>query len=309
MQESASAERERTYIPEPSFPVNCFHVKAPDTPIIPPHWHEYGEWNLVRSGRFLVRLDSSSAELGPGSVIFVPPQTVHSAYPIGEGTEILAVVFDETLVRSIALDEAELDGAIPLLRGEIPIPFSFGPDPENAKGKDSDGADAARRIAEHLERIARELAGKKPGYELFVKAALIGTLAELRRASPDLIGAAVKRRVRAEKPIAALLRKMCVEYMDSFSVGEAAAECDLSVGHFCHAFKKATGSTFVDYLRALRLIEADRLIKDTSTPISAIASIVGFEDPAYFGKLYRASRGVSPREARRTSRSGDDANA
>jgi len=296
MKESASAERERTYIPEPSFPVNCFHVIAPETPIIPPHWHEYGEWNLIRSGRFLVRLDSSAAELEAGSVIFIPPQCVHSAYPIGEGTEILAVVFDETLVRGVALDEAETDGALPLLRGEIPIPFSL------------TSAETAHRIAEHLELIALELTDKKTGYELFVKAALIGALAELRRAAPDSIDAAAKRRSRAEKPIAALLRRLCLEYMDSFSVSEAAEECGLSVGHFCHAFKKATGSTFVDYLRALRLIEADRLIKDTSTPIGAIASIVGFEDPAYFGKLYRVSRGTSPREARRIARKGDVTN-
>lgn len=296
MKESASAERERTYIPEPSFPVNCFHVKAPETPIIPPHWHEYAEWNLIRAGRFLVRLDSNRAELGPGNVIFIPPQTVHSAYPIGDGTEILAVVFDETLVRSIALDEAEIGGALPLLRGEIPIHFNM------------TTAETARSIEEHLERIDSELTGKKPGYELFVKAALIGTLAELRRAAPDSIDAAAKRRMRAEKPIAALLRRICVEYMDSFSVIEAAGECGLSVGHFCHAFKKATGSTFVDYLRALRLIEADRLIKETSTPIGTIAAIVGFEDQAYFGKLYRTSRGVSPREARRLARNGENAN-
>lgn len=285
------AFREQTAIPDPSFPINLFNVRPPKAPLIPPHWHEHAEWILVRSGRFRVQLDSKSELLGPGCVVFVAPQVVHSAFPIGEGTDILALVFNESLLRSATLDGAELRGVLPLLRGDVRAPFSLGPE-----------LPASRRIGAALARVESEFGERRLGFELFVKASLLESLGELRRLVPEGQSSPRGEAGRAEAAIAALLRRLCLEYMESLSVEEAAAECGLSVGHFCHAFKKATGRTFVAYLRALRIIEAQRLLSDTDMPISAVASSVGFPDPAYFGRVFRGSIGESPRAARRRSR-------
>jgi AraC-type DNA-binding domain-containing proteins len=285
--------REHTVIPDPGFPVNVFHVRQPYDTAIPPHWHEYAEWMLVRSGRFRVQLESGFADLGQGSVVFVVPGLVHSAFPIGEGTEILAIVFDETLVRSAALDGAELGCALPLLRGDLALPFALGADDA-----------ATKRLRGLLRRIEVELGSRKGGYELFVKAALIESLAELYRATRLVEvgegGAALPS--RSTSPIAVLLRRLCTDYMEPISVDEAASECALSKSYFCHAFKKATGKTLLEYLHTLRLIEAERMLAETDQPIHAIANAVGFEDPAYFGRVFRAMRGVSPRQARERAR-------
>jgi AraC family transcriptional regulator, transcriptional activator of pobA len=288
MTERPIAFREQTQLPNPSFPINIFNIRPSASPLIPPHWHEHTEWIWVRSGAFRVRLESRSEALGPGCVAFVPPQLVHSAVPIEEGSELLAVVFSETLVRSAALDDAETRGSLPLLRRGAGSPLFLRPD-----------SAAAPRVAQALSRIESELRGGAPGFELFIKASLIECLAELRRAVPDEGGAAPSR---AEAAIAALLRRLCLEYMESLGVAEAAAECGLSVSHFCHAFKKATGTTLVRYLRSLRVIEAERMLSTGGMSVAAIAASVGFDDPAYFGRVFRAMTGSSPRQARSGSR-------
>lgn len=298
MSEQPTVFREQTRIPDPAFPINMFHVRPPDAPIIPPHWHEHAEWMLIRSGSFRVQLESRSESLGPGCVIFVAPQSVHSAFPLEEGAEILAVVFGEALVRSAALDDAELHGALPLLRGGARVPFYLGPE-----------LPAARRIASALRCAESEFRRRPRGFELFVKAALIECLGELRRLSPDEPGPRGSGATRAEAAIASLLRRLCLEYMESLSIDEAAAECGLSVSHFCHAFKKATGKTLVHYLRDLRMAEAERLLATTDISISAIAASVGFEDPAYFGRVFRAVAGESPRDARNHAGSRDRSEA
>jgi AraC-like DNA-binding protein/mannose-6-phosphate isomerase-like protein (cupin superfamily) len=285
--------REDTLIPDPDFPVNVFHVRQPFGNVIPPHWHAYAEWILVRSGRFRVQVDAGSAELGPGNAVFVVPGCLHSAFPAGGRCEITAIVFDETLVRSAALDGAELGCSLPLLRGDLALPFTLGPDEE-----------AAGKVKAALLRVEAELEAQRSGYELFVKASLMESLAELYRAASNAVEGRPLTHAGRAQPMAALLRRLCLEYMEPISVEEAARECGLSRSHFCHAFKKATGKTFLEYLHTLRIIEAERLLADTDQPVQAIANAVGFQDPAYFSRVYRALRGESPRSARFRARQG-----
>jgi AraC family transcriptional regulator, transcriptional activator of pobA len=199
-------------------------------------------------------------------------------------------------VRSAALDDAELRCAMPLLRGDAPTPFALGPEHP-----------AASRVAAALETVEREFEDREPGFELFAKAALIASLGELYRASSGAVRAShgamgdssrVRSRDRGSRPIAALLRRLCSDYMEPISVEEAASECALSKGYFCHAFKKSTGKTLVEYVQTLRVIEAEHLLAYTNLSVHEIANDVGFEDPAYFGRVFKSISGKSPRGAR-----------
>ncbi|WP_433685471.1 helix-turn-helix domain-containing protein [Nocardia sp. CA-119907] len=53
------------------------------------------------------------------------------------------------------------------------------------------------------------------------------------------------------------------------------------------------------YLRQLRLEEALRLLRETSTTVAEIAHLAGFNDVNTFTRAFRRSQGVTPREWRR----------
>jgi AraC-like DNA-binding protein len=63
-------------------------------------------------------------------------------------------------------------------------------------------------------------------------------------------------------------------------------------------FRRSTGSSPMDYLRRLRIAEAQSLLLASDQPIAEVAGAVGFTDPFHFSRLFRRYAGLSPRAFR-----------
>jgi len=63
---------------------------------------------------------------------------------------------------------------------------------------------------------------------------------------------------------------------------------------FKRRFKAATGYTAVDYVQALRIEESKHLLETTDQPTDAVAREVGYEDPAFFRRLFKRRTGITP---------------
>ena len=59
-----------------------------------------------------------------------------------------------------------------------------------------------------------------------------------------------------------------------------------------------TGSAFTDYVNALRIQEAGRLLADPTLKVYEVAERVGFTDYHYFLKIFRKVTGRSPTDLR-----------
>ncbi|NHN32506.1 AraC family transcriptional regulator [Paenibacillus agricola] len=62
-------------------------------------------------------------------------------------------------------------------------------------------------------------------------------------------------------------------------------------------FKKATGTTFIDYLTAIRLDKSKWLLANTNSKINDIAQLVGYQ-PTYFNRLFKRHEGLTPSQYR-----------
>ncbi|MDG6692567.1 helix-turn-helix domain-containing protein [Staphylococcus aureus] len=60
-------------------------------------------------------------------------------------------------------------------------------------------------------------------------------------------------------------------------------------------FRQQTGMTISQYLRQLRLCQAQYLLRHSSLLISEIAARCGFEDSNYFSVVFTRETGVTPR--------------
>lgn len=78
----------------------------------------------------------------------------------------------------------------------------------------------------------------------------------------------------------------------------AKAVC-MSNSHFSTVFAQETGSTYTEYLTALRLSKAQELLKATEMKSSQIAFAVGYNDAHYFSYLFRKNLGMTPSEYRK----------
>jgi AraC family L-rhamnose operon transcriptional activator RhaR len=68
--------------------------------------------------------------------------------------------------------------------------------------------------------------------------------------------------------------------------------------HLARMFARCVGEPPMQYLARLRAERAASMLANTDLPIAAIGTKVGWPDPAYFSRRFRAAFGMSPRAYR-----------
>lgn len=90
---------------------------------------------------------------------------------------------------------------------------------------------------------------------------------------------------------------------DHFSVASPVEEMLRHSGlprrSFERRFKRATGYSPIAYVQHLRIEEAKRRLERTGEPIDAISWEVGYEDPAFFRRLFKRVTRLTPGDYRR----------
>ena len=76
----------------------------------------------------------------------------------------------------------------------------------------------------------------------------------------------------------------------------------LSKQRFTHLFKEQTGKSPMVYIKELRLTIAARRLLVSSENVSDIAYEVGYEDPNYFIREFKAAFGYTPNQYRKAAR-------
>ncbi len=82
-------------------------------------------------------------------------------------------------------------------------------------------------------------------------------------------------------------------------VEEMVTRSGLAERSFKRRFANATGHSPLEYVQHLRVGEAKRRLERTDAPIDEISWSVGYEDPAFFRRLFKRMTGVTPGAYRR----------
>lgn len=94
-------------------------------------------------------------------------------------------------------------------------------------------------------------------------------------------------------------------HLKRWSVADYADALSVTPTHLNRITRAATGDT-ASHLILNRLIrEARRNLAYTNLPVSTIAYALGFDDPAYFSRVYAAATGLSPRAFREQVHGGE----
>jgi AraC-like DNA-binding protein/quercetin dioxygenase-like cupin family protein len=277
------SNKEQTEIPDRTFPINIFHLCGAHYRIIPPHWHDHLEWIAVVKGSFRIQVDTRFEDLHDGDVAFVNTRQIHSAFPIGEDSELYAVVFNEALLRNSSLDNTEPKYIMPLLNHEIQLPCFYRAEQT-----------VTARIHTAIGDIVRNYQDKDLGYELLIKASLFASLGHALpyTSLPNLD----TRAKRNEMVIQPLLQHLSHHFHEPMSVELAAQICCVSPNYFCHLFKKATGKTLLEYVNMLRIHEAEQLLRTRRYSIEQVALRVGYSNMTYFGRIFKKFKNRTARE-------------
>lgn len=91
-------------------------------------------------------------------------------------------------------------------------------------------------------------------------------------------------------------------YMEPAPVAAMVKLSGLAERTFKRRFQQATGMTPLDYVHTLRMEEAKQMLETSDAPVEAIAQEVGYEDAAFFGRLFRRAVQLTPGQYRRRFR-------
>jgi AraC-like DNA-binding protein len=95
--------------------------------------------------------------------------------------------------------------------------------------------------------------------------------------------------------IAKAIARIRQGFREPLSVPDLARLAGMSQSSFHEHFKAVTGTTPLQYLKDLRLIEAHSLLRDGQRSVSATSFEVGYESPTHFSRDYSRKFGCPPR--------------
>ncbi|AEE96515.1 response regulator [Mahella australiensis] len=87
-------------------------------------------------------------------------------------------------------------------------------------------------------------------------------------------------------------------YYKDINMAVIANIVNMNYSYFGKLFKKTMGVSFVEYLTSVRMENAKKLLKDPSNKITQISKMVGYENPKYFTRAFKAYFGFSPHDFR-----------
>ena len=88
-------------------------------------------------------------------------------------------------------------------------------------------------------------------------------------------------------------------YQYKVTLDEVSDLCNLTKPAFCRYFKKATGSTFIEFLNQYRVSQAKRLLL-MGKNVSEACYECGFESLSYFNRSFKKITGANPSEFKMT---------
>lgn len=103
------------------------------------------------------------------------------------------------------------------------------------------------------------------------------------------------------------LVKKAVEYVDlnvekNNMLKEICEELVISTGHFSKCFKREIGIGFVSYVTMVKMEQAKKLLKDPKKRINEVATMLGYQDYAYFFQVFKKQFGYAPSEVKGTTK-------
>jgi len=90
------------------------------------------------------------------------------------------------------------------------------------------------------------------------------------------------------------------------SIGAIADHFGVSISYISRQFKRSYGIGLLEYIHALRIEEAKRLLANTNKSIKDIATDVGFINSLTLSRSFKRHEGILPSEYRNISRQEKD---
>lgn len=253
-----------------------FHISATKRHVrtnFPLHWHEYFEIEIVVSGKAKASFNGRSYALGPGSVYVISPTDFHSIEEIEGEIELINISFDDSIVAD-----------------SLYYPLIYTSQARYSK-LDENSFMIVRQIA---ERLLYESNAENFLMNRYVTNLLECLLIELIRHTCPTAD-----RYDPKETILKALTFMHAHFREDPSLKRTVAQSGYSVNYFCNAFRRTTGKTYKEYLTALKLEYAKKMLLSSDASVTEVCYSCGFNTLSHFLREFKKYYGATPKEVKR----------
>jgi AraC family transcriptional regulator len=102
--------------------------------------------------------------------------------------------------------------------------------------------------------------------------------------------------VEMDKRVCVTIDIMKAKSRHRLLVADLARMVKLSPWHFTHLFKAETSKSPMQYLKEVRMRQAEEMLRETSLSLKEVASAIGLSDRSHFSREFKRLHGLTPKE-------------
>lgn len=233
------------------------------------HGHDFYEIEIIKSGSTLSKLNGKDAVAESGTVFFMTPADFHE-YEFCQGFDLYNIQFTAEAISSKILERLVSEKA----RSYQPNEKIFG------------------KMCK-LSSVMLELFTEGANPEILTRLLESLLLLLINDSRADIYSVS-----ESGQNIQKSITYIHEHFKENPSLGEVAATLPLNEKYFCLKFREYTGMTYKEYLKALKLRFARRLVLATSLSMAEIAENSGYGTQSHFNREFKEYYGISPLKLR-----------
>jgi AraC family transcriptional activator of pobA len=249
---------------------------------IRPHAHSaLSQIFFLDSGGGEMRTERGTLAVSTPSLLLVPARLVHG-FTWQPGTTGRVLTLATTYLQELLAADASLLGLL-AEPACLPVPREGEP---------------MRFLGACLSRLASELAWRAPGQATAIEGQLKALLVEAARLSHGAREQGNRIRSAQADLVARFRAAIEADFTQCHTLRPYADRLGVSVTQLRVACRRIARQPPTGLLQDRIVVEAKRILIYTDMTVSAAAYRLGFEDPAYFSRVFQKRAGLSPRAFR-----------
>lgn len=241
--------------------------------------HNFYEFYYVAENEMIVTIDNEKYLLKEGEFILVPPMRWHAMNPHETYATGIAVSFDAT-----GYPEEIFSGNLSPLGKQVLSNLV------NVYAKNCNESEFRLKMLSDKTEDEEKDFGYKQALKVNTEWLMLDILQNRIQAE--------KQKSRTEKqynPLAeSTLLYLEQHFRENPSLDRIASDLNYSVPHICRVFKQNYNESIVNYLTKLKIDEALKLIELNNRSFREISDSLGFDNVAYFTRIFKKQTGMTP---------------
>lgn len=263
-----------------NIPLSFYYVdKSHPAYHAPVHWHRSTEIVRVINGELKMYLNGKEIIAKPDDIVFINQEVLHGFFPQDCVYEIIDFDADEILLRT-----SLCKNALQIFTNSHVNILPFHPT-ENA---------VLCHITNQLFTFASSESGENDLLILGALFELLGTIYAKHHYTENYKSSSNSKLF---KPLLEFIDK---SYMKPMTLADMAQVSGMSISHFAALFHDFFRQTPIDYLNSYRIERACLFLINSDLPVTEVAYRCGFNDSAYFAKVFKKYKNITPKKYRST---------